>query len=243
MDGITRCTRYAFGPNRLHYCGPDANKEIKSYLQNDATDAGLTRLLSAFQTMYPYLQLIAASNGIADPFDDRVVRGYWLGNELLTGVTKQQLYLHLLDSLQLKKKLGLKQFERIKDAITMGAVPHHNFHVFDIWKRTGHAEQEHTLESLDSCRISWGKVISVNGPNITVKTNPLIILENKLALGKPISRTLTRQLETSYDIEQVAAGQTVSIHWGVPCEIISDTEVNSLRSLTLKHLAIANTDL
>jgi len=59
MNGILRCSRYAFGPNRLHYCGPDANSEIRSYIDEDATDPGLEKLMSQFQTMFPYLRHIA----------------------------------------------------------------------------------------------------------------------------------------------------------------------------------------
>ena len=193
--------------------------------------------------MYPYLQLIAGANGIADPFDVRVVEAYWLGNDLLTGITKQQLYLHLLDTLQLKKRLGVKHFEYVKTAIGNGAMPHHNFHVFDIWKRTGNAEREHTLDSLDSCRISWGKVIKAEGPALEIQNNPLTISHGQIKIDETQTTKIFRHLESSYDIEQLKPGQIVSIHWGVPCEIITENQAKVLDKLTLKHLAIANQSL
>ena len=39
-----------------------------------------------FEGAYPYLELIASENGIADPLDARVVEAYWLGNDLLEHV-------------------------------------------------------------------------------------------------------------------------------------------------------------
>src|SRR3989338_1618023 len=157
LGGILRCSRYAFGPNRLHYCGPDKSGEIKDYINDEASDGGLTEILSQFETMYPYLVHIATANHIRDPLNERVVEAYWVGNDLLDKVAKQDFYLHLVDGLQLKKKLG-RNFSIVEEKIGQGAVPHHSFHVLDIWKRTGHVERDHTLESMDACRISWGKV-------------------------------------------------------------------------------------
>lgn len=89
FEGIIRCSRYAFGPNRLHYCGPDANREILSYIGEGKGDAGLISLLKEFATMYPYLDFISRVNKIFDPFVEQVVEAYWLGNSLLAKVNKQ----------------------------------------------------------------------------------------------------------------------------------------------------------
>jgi hypothetical protein len=240
MDGIIRCTRYAFGPNRLHYCGPDANAEIRAYLEAGEVDVGLTKLLGAFKTMFPYLRLIADSNGIRDPFDERVVEAYWLGNSLLDNVGKRRLWRHLAEGLNLKKKLTPREFELVEEKVGHGAVPHHNFHVLDIWKRTGHEARPHTLESMDACRISSGKVIEVDGPNILVEREPITIMGGKLAVGAPERVRIRRALESLSDIEQLQPEQIISMHWGVPCEVITPAQAADLRHYTLKHLALAN---
>jgi hypothetical protein len=114
MDGITRCSRYAFGPNRLHYCGPDANKEMKGLIENNPThDGGLSHLLKQFKTLFPYLKHIAVANGIRDPFDSRVVEAYWLGNDLLATIEKRQLHTFLVDEMRLKDKIKNKEFPKI----------------------------------------------------------------------------------------------------------------------------------
>ncbi|MEY4731481.1 MAG: hypothetical protein RL681_427, partial [Candidatus Parcubacteria bacterium] len=223
MDGILRCSRYAFGPNRLHYCGPDANREIGAYITEKEEDPGLTKLLKQFETMYPYLRHIAEANHIRDPFDERVVEAYWLGNELLEHIEKKKFYHHLIDGLNLKKKLG-RSFALVEAKLEQNAVPHHSFHVFDIWKRTGHLEKAHTLESMDECRVSWGTVTAAEGPSITVKMRPLLYANGKLYLGEEVRKKINRKLEATYDIEQLAPGDLVSIHWSVPCEKITPTQ-------------------
>ena len=240
MDGLLRCTRYAFGPNRLHYCGPDANQEIFSYLEHGESDPGLLLLLKNFQTMFPYLKHIAESNNIRDPFDEKVVEAYWIGNELLDQIGKKKFYHHILDGLQLKKKLGNKSFGIITEKIQQGAVPHHSFQVLDIWRRTGNLEREHTFESMDECRISWGRVISVDGPKITIKTEPLVYQNGKLQLGKPVEKVVMRALEAEYDIEQIKPDNIITIHWGVPCEVITQAQTQALKKYTLLHIALAN---
>src|SRR4029079_7379242 len=59
-------------------------------LLGEAAEGGDLRrvrdLATGFEGAYPYLQLIAQANGIADPLDERVVEAYWLGSELLDRV-------------------------------------------------------------------------------------------------------------------------------------------------------------
>lgn len=243
MDGTTRCARYAFGPNRLHYCGPDANQEIGNYIREGASNPGLEALLKEFRTMYPYLRFIAEANGILDPFDDRVVEAYWIGNELLENIGRQAFWRHLVEGLGVKKYLGTKSFSYVEEKLGKGAAPHHSFHVLDIWKRTGHLEKEHTLQSMDECRVSWGRVVSVDGPAIEVDRKPLVYREGKLTLEEPLRTRISRKLESEFDIEQLKTGDLISIHWGVPCEVLTPKQAENLEMFTLKHLALANETL
>jgi len=239
MNGILRCSRYAFGPNRLHYCGPEANTELKDYI-NNSKDSGLSHLLKQFQTLYPYLQSIAHANGIDDYFNDKVVEAYWLGNNLLENIGKPKFHSFLVDELQIKKRLPFKEFRWLEEKISRGAVPHHSFHVMNIWRRTGNMDVPHTLESMDECRVSAGVVKEVAGPDIIVEYEPLILESGRLALGAPLKRKLSRRLESEYDIEQMRAGETVSMHWGIPCEVITKIQAETLRKYTMRNIAFAN---
>jgi len=240
MEGILRCTRYSFGPNRLHYCGPDANAELRSYIESNHSDPGLANLLKQFQTLYPYLRHIATANHIADPFDPRVVEAYWLGNELLETVEKQAIHRFMIDDLKIKKKMGNREFEWLESKIGQGAVPHHSFHVLNVWRREGSERVPHTLENMDECRVSWGTVTAVNGPELTVTTEPLLYIQGKFALGPAAPKTITRRLESEYDIEQITVGQLVSIHWSVPCEVITKEQAARLKKYTMKNIEFAN---
>ncbi len=242
-DGLLRCSRYAFGPNRLHYCGPDANRQLFSYLEAEIADPGLVIILRGFKTMYPYLRLIADANNIRDTFDDRVVEAYWVGNNLLDVVKVRTFFNHLRDEQQLKKRLGWGAVDVLGDKIVRGAVPHHSFHVLEVWKRTGHLDKEHTLESMDSCRISWGNVLAVDGPHINVHTQPLVLRDGKLALGAAIDKKIVRSLGAEIDIESLQSGQIITMHWGVPCEVITRAQAAELKRRTLDHIRFANETL
>ncbi len=240
QDGVLLCSRYAFGPNRLHYCGPDANREILAHIRHSSGNPGLETLLKAFRTMHPYLRFIAGANGIQDPFDSRVVEAYWIGNKLLETIAIKSFYRHLLEDHEIPKKIGKKSFNLVMEKVKQGALPHHSFHVLEIWKRTGNLEREHTLESMDSCRISWGKIKAVDGPAISVESEPLLYINGKLKLGAPTIKKVVQSLETTIELETLKAGDIVSMHWGVICEIITPRNAAFLKKYTLRHIQLAN---
>lgn len=253
MDGVLRCSRYAFGPNRLHYCGPDANKEMLAHIAERKDDAGLTGILSKFETMYPYLKLIADANHIRDPFDDTVVEAYWIGNDLLDGVDKEKLYWHLKDTLSISKRIGSESFRHLVErmngsaaargnGVPLRAVPHHAFHVLNVWRRTGHLDKVHTPESVAECIVNIGGVTTVSGPWITVKTRPLLYDYDDALwyFGEPVERKLVRNLGCDADIDDVKVGDTLSYHWGVPCEVLTERQADNLRKYTLCSVASVN---
>ena len=211
-----------------------------AYLKEETSDFGLAVLLRQFKTLFPYLKLIAEANGLKDYFDQRVVEAYWLGNKLLDRVGPQNLYRNLTEEHQLKKKLELKNFTAIENKIEKGALPHHSFHVFNVWKRTGHLEEKHTLESMDECRVSWGLVQSCDGPFINVAYEPLYSDGRNLFLGRPVSKRIIRHLDSSGDIGDLKTGDVISIHWGVPCEKLTAREIANLKHYTNLSLALTN---
>jgi hypothetical protein len=139
--------------------------------------------------------------------------------------------------------MGWEAVNVLGEKIVRGAVPHHSFHVFEVWKRTGNLQVEHTLESMDSCRISWGTVKGVDGPYINTEVEPLTLLNGKLALGKAVPTKIVRSLGADHDIENLLPGQIISIHWGAPCEVITPLQVAELKRQTLSHISFANETL
>ena len=224
-------------------CGPDMNREVLAYINEGISDQGLNNILKNFQTLFPYLQQIAHANHIKDPLDNRVIEAYWLGNSLLNTVPQKTFYKHLTDNLRLNKRLNAKTFSHLKDKLSLGALMHHSFHVFNVWRRTDNPNENHALDNMDNCRISCGHVIAVDGPIITVSRQPLVLTNNQLAFASPQQIKIIRQLEGSSLIDEVAVNDILSIHWNQPCEIITPQQANDLKHYTQLSLSLANTTL
>jgi hypothetical protein len=239
LAGPLRFIRYGFMPNQLRYCGGDDNRTLFDYAIAGEVDGGLTPLLRKFTGALPYLQLIARANGIADPFDDRVVEAYWLGNDLLTGVEARQLYDDL--RARFRRQLSAETLDLVAGKAPAGARPHHNFHVFDVHSRAG--QLVHSLATMDQCRVSWGKVVRVEGASLVVERQPLILTGGKLALGPVEIITVGRQIDGRGFADAAAPGDWVSLHWGWVCEAISANQQRRLAQETALHLRLANETL
>lgn len=232
---ILFCARYAFKPNQLQYCGPDKNKELLDYIQGAVADGGLGEIIKKFETLYPYLKLIADSNRISDPFSKKVSEAYWIGNELLKNVKPTKLYQHLMDSLELGKKLPTKEISAVRGKIPTGANAHHSFHVLNIWKRTGHIENPHTIHTMDECRISWGQVQVLQKKTAGVLYEPIIYKNHKLALGELTAKDIKLDLAAPIKI-----GDWISFHWSSYCGRLSPVQLKNLIYWTSLNLKLAN---
>nr|AQS29866.1 hypothetical protein [uncultured bacterium] len=248
FDGAILAARYAFMPNKLRYCGGDSNSEIFSYItQAGQSDPGLQMLLKEFETMYPYLRLIAQANQIADPFNYKVVEAYWIGNELLENVSMQNFYRYLIDEQKLKKKFNLKLLEKVFGKIPMGAKPHHSFHVFNIPKRTGHYPVEHTLHTMDECRIAVARIKNQESRikdnfsrKMIVEYQPLVIENNKLKLGQSVEKEVWTEINDKAFVKEIKAGDWVSLHWSWVCDVLTEGQAKNLERWTRYNLALVN---
>jgi hypothetical protein len=237
LAGTLQFIRYGFMPNRLSYCGPVGdNRTLFDYGIAGFSDGGLVPLLRQFTGALPYLQLIARANGIRDPFDARVVEAYWLGNELLDGVEVRQLYDALLE--RFGKQLQGRTRDLVLGKAPAGAHPHHSFHVLDVHSRVG--EMAATLQTLDLCRVSWGKVTTVDAGDVMVQRQPLELQLGKIALGNARPERVVRQVDGRGFADAAQPGDWVSVHWGWVCEVLSDRQRVNLDRYTRHHLAIAN---
>lgn len=227
-------------PNRLSYCGGDDNTTIFQYALEDVREPPLEAMLRKFTGALPYLRLIAERNGIADPFDDRVVEAYWIGNGLLDGVEARALY----DSLRerFKGQLGARAMEHVAMKAPAGARPHHSFHVFDVWRQTDR-DRGAVLATLDACRISWGTVRAADGGELDVERRALILRDGALALGERRRERVARLIDGRGFVVSARPGDVVAIHWGWACETLTAAQVTALERWTMHHIALANTTL
>jgi hypothetical protein len=236
MAGPLRFVRYGFMPNRLRYCGGDDNRTLFEYGLEQVVDGGLSPLLRRFTGALPYLQLIARANRIGDPFDDRVVEAYWLGNELLDGVEVRQLYDALLE--RFGKQLQGRTRDLVLGKAPAGARPHHSFHVLDVHSRVG--ELEHSLATMDNCRVSWGRVLRLEGGEAVVERQPLLLQDGRLVLGPSVEEYALRQVEGRGFADNARPGDWVALHWGWVCEVIDNRQRSNLERYSLHHLRLAS---
>ncbi|MGH2534856.1 MAG: DUF6390 family protein [Thermomicrobiales bacterium] len=237
IAGTARFVRYAFMPNRLSYCGGDDNRAIFDYALATVREPPLEAMLRKFSGAMPYLTLIARGNDIADPFDDRVVEAYWIGNELLDRVRVGDLYASLRD--RYRTQLSPRLMELVAAKAPAGARPHHSFHVFDVWRNVDRLSGD-VLATLDNCRISWGTVLSVEGGELLVERRPLVMQDGKLVLADARPERVVRQIDGRGFAEAAQPGDAVSLHWGWVCEVLSPRQRASLERFTLEHVALAN---
>lgn len=239
-DGSLLCARYAFMPNKLRYCGGDKNSLLYQYTSSFYQDPGLNELLEEFETLYPYLKLIAYKNKIINPFDERVVEAYWIGNGLLKNIQAKDLFSHIVDVQKLKKKLKPDILDKVIGILPSGAFPHHSFHVINIPKRTGYYPVNHTIETMDKCRIGWGKVIMVKKFKLRVLTRLLEIKNNKIGWGEAIEKEYIWQLGNKGFIKNIKKGDWVSLHWDFVCDRISKIQLQNLKYYTQLSINLAN---
>ena len=148
--------RYAFGPNRLGYCGPGSGGAGGEAVGGDERPR-LPELARGFDGAWPYLGLSPGRRGIGDPLDRRVVEAYWLGSPLLDGVPRT-----LAESLATGSGHGSPGGWRWLAATAGGGRPVHAFHVLDVFPRVGLLRLSRRRTGAGGhgrLRIRWGRVL------------------------------------------------------------------------------------
>jgi hypothetical protein len=251
--------RYAFGPNRLGLCGPEDWRSLLELgaagLGSDADqgpgekqtleiDRGLRHLAAGFEGAYPYLELIAAANGIRDPLDLRVVDAYWIGNPLSDRVDPV-LMTQSIDA-RFRAQLPAETWKWLQTKPEAGARPTHAFHVFDVFPMVGTQRQGSVANAvglMDTCRIRWGQVVELSGDSLVVNAVPLGLVDGKLALVEPKVQSVKRWLDGSGFVADVEVGDVVSLHWDWACEVLDGPRLEALRRRTVHQLELANQTL
>ncbi len=238
--GAVRFARYAYAPNALGHCGPPDARGLLEQAATGDSDGDLRHLASAFEGAWPYLQLIAAANRIADPLDERVVEAYWIGNRLLDAVPPRVLRAALTE--RFAARLG-RDLSALTDTLPAGAAPHHAFHVFSVYPWVGLLRRvaiDEPLRVLDRCRISWGRVVTASADRAVVRTRPLTWDGASLALGPPAPASFVTANDGYGFVDDLRPGDVVSLHWNWVCERLTPRAAASLRHITARQLDVVN---
>ncbi len=239
VPGPTMFARYAYPPNERGSCGPPQHRTLFEYGVAAEVDPGLEQLARQFAGAWPYLEFIAGVSGVHDPLDHRVVEAYWLGNGLLDRIDMTTFGNALMD--RFRRQMG-RSWTHLAQAIPVGVVPTHSFHVFHVYPWVGLLGngRGEPLEVLQRCRIRWGQVLAVHGDQVLVRSRPLVYDGQRLDLGEPEVESATAGLEGVGPASGLQPGEWVGLHWGWVCDRLTQRQLVDLRRFTLRHLAIAN---
>ena len=241
-SGAVRFARYAYPPNSLGYCGPGDSLALFEYGSTGVVDGGLRTLAQEFEGAWPYLELIASGSG-SDPLDLDVVQAYWIGNALLDRVDTSSFGNSMRERFQ--DRAGTS-WESIVDALNSGARPSHGFHVFCVYPwvglmRSGLVQQP--LHVLDRCRIRWGQVVAVDGDVARVRTRPLFLQDDRLALGPDTIESVSWASAGQGLSPEFQPGDSVALHWDWICDRLDTRSRLRLEMETTAVLRMANRTL
>jgi hypothetical protein len=241
-SGPVLFARYAYPPNALGYCGP---ADPLGVLERAGTPdpAGTAALARQFAGAWPYLCLIAAANGARNPLADRVVEAYWVGNDLLERVPAGMLAAHVTDRFSVRAGRGGPHLGTLAAS---GGRAHHNFHVFSVYPWVGLLREgtvDEPMRVLQSCRIRWGRVVSVHGGLAQVCSPPLEWTGRELVLGPARVEQVTIASPGGRLAGEVRVGDVVSMHWDWVCDVLDARGLAALRRYTLGQLRVTNTAL
>lgn len=239
-DGPTLFARYAYPPNARGYCGPADHRALLEYGATGVVDGGLSTLARAFSGAWPYLAFLAEASGIGDPLDHRVVEAYWVGNPVLERVEMSHFGNALHDRFHRATGQG---WASLAETVPVGAVPHHSFHVFEVYPWVGllgNGRGDTPLQVLDRCRIRWGRVVESGYDRIIVRSRPLTWDGHRLDLGAPRLETATTAVDGIGFVGDVRPGQWVAMHWDWVCDRMTSRQLRNLRHWSLRQLAITN---
>ncbi|HYK93788.1 MAG TPA: DUF6390 family protein [Thermoplasmata archaeon] len=235
MDGVALASRFSLATNRLNFCGPaDAEPKLYQAITTGADLPSARRSLERFEALMPYLEAIGRHHGL-DPFDSRVVEAYWLGNELLDGFDRAE-FEGILSTL-VKRGLPKSVATRLSRHLPARPLPFHMFHVayVGVGAVTGHVPT--TLPNMESCRPSWGTVVSVEGARLRVRKPSLEATAGRLSLS-PEAET-----EIPFDarvLPGVKPGESVALHWGWPALVLSSQQRSAVERYTQRSLDAVN---
>jgi hypothetical protein len=240
LPGSVTFARFAYPPNALGYCGgPDPDSLLQAAARQNASSE-LSVRAARFAGAWPYLDVIASSNGIADPLDRRVVDAYWIGNSLLERVPAPALVQKLQESFD--RGTGV-DFASATKAALGGGTAHHSFHVFAVYPwlamlRAGVAGTP--LEVLDRCRVRCATVLSLNGDLVTIRDRALRVDGQLLVEGPERVEQARRSLDGVGFSEDLKPGDSVALHWDWVCQRLTPGALRRLRFWTGEMLRVVN---
>lgn len=246
VNGIVLAGRYCLTPARQKLCTSKEGdfRAIRSYLMNLSPEnrKRAREAMLVFPVMPAYLRAIAKASGITDLFDKRVVEAYYIGNELTKSTPLSATVAAIAESFVGKGILSEQEMETRAMRLPKTYKPHHNFHIFCFGSVMGGADHDSSgpmIPLLEQCQIGWGKVVRAIESSVILEQTPVLVFSKS---GVEL-KTREQPLVLEYDIETdppVKQGDWVTTHWGRICQVINESQCQTLQKHTLQAIADSN---
>jgi len=230
-------------PNKLGFCGSrrkEDQKILKDFLAGKAKEFEVRKVLEKFEAAYQYYSLIAKKNDINDPFSEKVVEAYWIGNKLLDKVKASDIRKITREDFSKPGLLSKKEAEEKAKKIPKNSIAHHSFHVLVLGPIAGRIDLEN-IKLKDVCRVGWGRVIKFKVQSskfkVIVEYQPLIKQNNKIILGDLVEKELNWDRDI---VKEIKVGEYVAFHWGMVAQVLTEGEAENIKKYTLKTLVSLN---
>ena len=215
--------RYSLPPNLYGYCG------TSSFVNDFRSEKNLEEAFKSFHA-YKYLDLIAKENGMK-PFDEQIVRAFWIGNELLN-ISEDALRDFVENQLIPGNP---ERAKKLSEKLPKGILPHHTFNVLYVQFVTDSVPR--TIENFDSCCVTSAEIISISGKKARVVRNSISFDKGFVFREKEEEIDIERNGFRFDDFEQ---GDTVSVHWGMAIEKLDRKNSDLLQKYSLINMNLCS---
>ena len=221
-SGALRFARFAFRPNALGYCGGEHPGELFDRVVGRADDPDLHRLCGEFAGARPYLELLAQAPGARGPLDPEVVEAYWVGGPLLQALRPQAFQADL--ERRVRPRATADDWRWLAGKPADGAVPHHAFHVLEIYPRlglTGDGSRDALLATMERCLVRPARVIARDGDELLTMARPLVVEDGVLRFGEERQERIQAGIDGRGFVDEAQPGDWVAVHWGWACDVLT----------------------
>ncbi|MDP3969819.1 MAG: DUF6390 family protein [Nocardioides sp.] len=230
--------QFAHAPNALGYCGSQAADGLLRGARGEDPPLDARAVARGFSGAWPYQVIVARLGGIADPMSVDVVRGYWTGNGLTRTIDRSAFGAALLE--EIRPQAG-SYWAHLNDDLLAEAAPTHAFHVLAVypWSRLLGTAHPEPLGVLESCRIGWGTVVSIDrnhADNTVLVEHSSLRYDGALDLA-PIA---TSSVVDDAFAGVLSPGDLVALHWGRICGRLTPEEAAELEYWTRWQLEASN---
>jgi len=213
--------RFVYGPKHSHFTESKlevVTDTLRQAITSRQETSGVREVLDQFPHLHAFQGALGQISGL-DPYDPKIQEAYWIGNDLLKSVDREDAQKVLLQFYK-RSELPREYMNELNDVLSKPAILHHNFQVAKIavidsggmWDR---------LDPVNNCMVRSADISEISDDRIKVNAVRLIKNRHEFSLEK-------KDEFVKYDqnlVGNLKTGDKVALHWGtVAMELSKDQE-------------------